>query len=73
VRGVAAELDTFSFYDMHVFAANMGLSARPTGEVIEALRSKGFLASPTHVTGTGIKTDACASDLQACITELARG
>jgi len=68
VRRVSDEIDTFSFYDLHAFAKDLSIPAPPTSRILQALRDRGFLASPTHITGTGLKTDASAKELRQILT-----
>ena len=52
------ELGTSSFYDYHRLAKFSRISPPPIGEFLERLRSRGFQATRTHYSGTGVKTDA---------------
>ena len=61
-----AELPIASFYDYHHIAKRLNISPPPIVTILERLRSAGFVASRTHFSGYGIKTDAplpviCAS------------
>jgi len=73
VRKVAQEADIFSFYDTHQFSRMLCVPAPSTSKLMDAMRQRGFQASPTHITGTGLKTDAPASELVRCIRELSTG
>ncbi len=73
VSKVAQEADIFSFYDTHQFSRMLGVPAPSTSRLMEALRQRGFHASPTHITGTGLKSDAPASEIVRCIKELSKG
>ena len=72
VLKVSREIDTFSFYDIHIFARMLGMRAPRTSEVMRVLKENGYRVSPTHITGTGLKTDASSPDLCRIITQLAR-
>ena len=73
VSKVAQEADIFSFYDTHQFSRMLGVPAPSTSKLMGAMRQLGFQASPTHITGTGLKTDAPASEIVRCIRELSTG
>ncbi len=72
VKKVAEEADIFSFYDTHHSSRMLGVPAPSTSRLIDALRAQGFHATPTHITGTGLKTDAPASEVLQQIKELSR-
>ncbi len=73
LQNVRQELDCFSFHDIHDIARSLGISAPATTKVIRALTNLGYPATPTHITGTGIKTSAPASEVARLVTELSRG
>lgn len=60
---VGGELDVPFFYDIHRIAKRYGLEARKSGKIIENLREMGYTASRTHISPTGIKTDAPLDEL----------
>lgn len=60
---VGEELDVPFFYDIHRIAKRYGLEARKSGKIIENLREMGYTASRTHISPTGIKTDAPLDEL----------
>lgn len=52
------ELDIPTFYDQHLLSKQLGISAIPMEEFLEALTENGFSASRTHFSGTSFKTNA---------------
>lgn len=52
-----------SFYDLHTLAKKHGLKVRKTQDVVEALKRKRRLATRTHYSPTGIKSDASAAEI----------
>ncbi|WP_456450052.1 tRNA (guanine(10)-N(2))-dimethyltransferase [Palaeococcus sp. (in: euryarchaeotes)] len=60
---IGEELDVPFFYDIHRIAKRYGLEARKSEKIVESLRGRGFLASRTHISPTGIKTNAGLSDV----------
>ena len=70
VEEISKELDVFSYYDLHALSSMLGTPAPRTSEVISRLGDSGFAASPTHITGTGVKTDAAVDEVRAAIREL---
>jgi tRNA (guanine26-N2/guanine27-N2)-dimethyltransferase len=73
VENVAGELEVYSFHDIHGIARSLGIPAPATGRVIRALDDLGYPATPTHVTGTGVKTAAPAREVASLVNELSRG
>ena len=73
VENVTGELEVFSYHDIHRIARSHSIPAPATGRVIEALVDLGYPATPTHVTGTGVKTAAPAREVASLVTELSRG
>ncbi|WP_094229169.1 tRNA (guanine(10)-N(2))-dimethyltransferase [Methanolobus psychrotolerans] len=64
------ELDIPMFYDQHLICKKVGVSASQIENVIQELKSKGFLASRTHFSGTSFKTNANISDIENIITSI---
>lgn len=58
IRLCREELGTSSFYDYHRLAKFSRISPPPIGKFIECLNNRGFPATRTHYSGTGVKTDA---------------
>jgi len=73
IRVIREEEETFSYFDLHQISRKLGLPAPRTSEVIERLREMGFRASATHITGTGVRTDAPGSTLRTLVRDLVRG
>ena len=61
------ELPTATFYDYHMLAQKLSTSPPAIDTVLSCLRSSGYAASRTHLSGTGIKTDAPLPVLLDCI------
>ncbi len=47
-----------TFYDIHTICSKLKISAPPMISLLDLLQDKGYVASPTHFTPTGIKTSA---------------
>jgi len=47
-----------TFYEMHEIARRAGVQPPKIAEVIAKLRGRGYFASRTHFSGTGLRTDA---------------
>ncbi len=54
----AAEVDAPMYYDHHSICESLNVTPCKMESVVECLQSKGYNASRTHFSGTGIKTDA---------------
>ncbi|HEY9205049.1 MAG TPA: tRNA (guanine(10)-N(2))-dimethyltransferase [Candidatus Methanoperedens sp.] len=65
------ELDIPMHYDYHKICKSLGITAMPTGELVTALKDRGFKASRTHFTGISFKTDAGILELKKVVMELA--
>ncbi len=61
------ELGTSSFYDYHRLAKFSRISPPPMGEFLQNLIDRGFRATRTHYSGTGVKTDAPFPEILASI------
>ncbi|MHC1567623.1 MAG: tRNA (guanine(10)-N(2))-dimethyltransferase [Candidatus Syntropharchaeia archaeon] len=68
----ASEITTPMYHDYHKITHQLKISAPPITDVIEALRERGYAASRTHLTGTGIKTDADLSTIEETIRDVTR-
>ena len=68
----AEEITTPMYHDYHKISKRMKISAPPITDVIKTLHEKGYCASRTHLSGTGIKTDADASTLEEAVLDLSR-
>jgi tRNA (guanine26-N2/guanine27-N2)-dimethyltransferase len=62
------ELPISSFYDYHRIAKSLKVSPPDIATVIGRIRSAGHLASRTHFSGYGIKTDAPVDELKNAIS-----
>ncbi|AIF69049.1 hypothetical protein PAP_03145 [Palaeococcus pacificus DY20341] len=60
---VRGELDVPLFYELSMVAKRNKLEVRKPDLIVEALEERGFLASRTHISPTGIKTNAGLSDV----------
>ncbi len=58
------------FYDLHMLASSMGVSAPKREPVIEAIREKGYPVGRTHFSPTGFRTDAPLKDIKQIISTL---
>jgi tRNA (guanine26-N2/guanine27-N2)-dimethyltransferase len=58
-----AELPVSSFYDYHQLAKLLKISPPPIAAVMEELEIRGFQATRTHYSGTGVRTDAPMSEV----------
>ncbi len=66
------ELDVVGYYDIHALAREHRLRRLPPIEsILEALRERGFRASRTVFSPTGVKTDAGEEELVAVLRGLA--
>ena len=62
------ELNIPTFYDHHWLCKKNGVSPGPISDLISALKDAGFMASRTHFTGTGVKTDAGINNINDELT-----
>jgi len=62
------ELPISSFYDYHRIAKSLKVSPPDIGTVLERLRAGGFLATRTHFSGYGIRTDAPVLEIERAIS-----
>jgi tRNA (guanine26-N2/guanine27-N2)-dimethyltransferase len=62
------ELPVSSFYDYHQLAKSLKVSPPPIAAVLEELGLRGFTATRTHYSGTGIRTDAPLAEVFASIS-----
>ena len=58
IEVLLGEIPTASHYDYHHLSKLLNISPPQIETVMERIRSAGFIASRTHFSGTGIKTDA---------------
>jgi len=56
-----------SFFDLHQEYSLLKKEPLPNDEVLRRLKEKGFIASSTHFTGKGIKTNASPKELRALL------
>lgn len=57
------EIDEPGYYDLPRLSSVLKKSPRRMEEIMKALKNKGYLASRTHLSDTGIKTDAPYADV----------
>jgi len=55
---LSAEPDIPLFYDLHALGKDLVMDVPRTSRVMDALREQGYTVGPTHLTGSGVKTDA---------------
>ncbi len=55
------------FYDLHMLASNLEVSAPKREPVIEAIRDKGYPVARTHFSPTGFRTDAPIKDIKQIV------
>jgi tRNA (guanine26-N2/guanine27-N2)-dimethyltransferase len=67
---ILGEIDVPMYYDQHILCRDMKVTPTPIGDLLEVLRGQGFLASRTHYSGVGFKTDAPINDIRATIRRL---
>jgi len=63
LRRIAGEIDIVGYYDIPLLASKLRRSPPSVSEVISSLREKGFKASRTVFSTTGVKTDASLKEL----------
>ena len=61
---VETELGGFGFYDAHKIAKRNKISIPKFEHIFSELKKKGYKATRTHFTDTGIKTDAALEDIE---------
>ncbi|NOZ59096.1 MAG: tRNA (guanine(10)-N(2))-dimethyltransferase [Euryarchaeota archaeon] len=65
---IAAELEVPFFYDVHHLARRLSLhELPPMRKILEELHRRGYSATRTHISDTGIKTDAPLEALQEAV------
>lgn len=64
------ELDIPLHYDYHKLCKSLGISARPTQELVLTLGERGFEASRTHFSGVSFKTDAPPGEIKKIVIQL---
>ncbi len=62
------ELNIPTFYDHHWLCKKKGVSPGTINDLISALKDAGFMASRTHFSGTGVKTDAGINNINDELT-----
>ncbi len=58
------------FFDLHATASRLGIGAAGTEAAIEGIRSRGFVAVPTHVLPWAVKTDAPVGVVDEVLREI---
>jgi len=69
VKTIKEELHIPFYYDVHKICKSLRIRVPKIGDIIEKLESRGYHASRTHFSPTGIKTDADIDKLKALIKE----
>ena len=62
-----------TYYSLPRLCDDLGLRMPPIGELVEALRERGWWASRTHFDPQGVRTEASASEVVEVIRELTSG
>ena len=57
------ELDILGFYDIHYICKKNKLKIPKKEDLIKVLKKKGFKATSTHFSGTGIKSNVDEKEL----------
>ena len=63
----SAEVDAPMYYDHHSICESLNVTPCKMESVVECLQSKGYKASRTHFSGTGIKTDAPLKEVKEAL------
>ncbi len=66
------EVDTPGYFSIPLLTKHMHIGAVSPFKVIDCLKEKGFIASPTHFEKSSIKTDAGIEEIKDCISKLKR-
>ncbi|MDD1711931.1 MAG: tRNA (guanine(10)-N(2))-dimethyltransferase [Methanoregulaceae archaeon] len=69
IRLCREELPVSSFYDYHQLAKSLRVSPPPIAGILEELGLRGFKATRTHYSGTGIRTDAPLAEVYVCLSQ----
>ena len=69
MKGISQEIDMPLYYEIPKITRKMGIGSVSTNALILGLRSHGFLASRTHISRYGIKTDANIKQIKSAILE----
>jgi tRNA (guanine26-N2/guanine27-N2)-dimethyltransferase len=69
IRTLAEETKTgvFGFHELHEIARKLKSSPPRISTLISWLKKKGYKASRTHFSGTGVKTNACLKEIEEFI------
>jgi len=67
-----SSIDSVGFYSPHHFAKKHGFGLAKQEEILSALRAEGFAASRTHLSGTGIRTDADSGSFLALLCRVVK-
>lgn len=65
-----AKISSLGFYDTHAFSSRLGIHVPKIESVISSLKKRGFMASRTHFTGNGVRTNAPVSEFEKVIKKL---
>lgn len=68
----AEELEVVGYFEFHPLCREAGVEAPPLDGFLEALKGRGYQATRTVFSGTGIKTDADVSALTEVLREFRR-
>ena len=66
------EIDVPLYYHVPTVTQKLHGGSVPIMEIIESLRSEGYLASRTHVDDNGVKTNASSMDFSATVKQLGK-
>jgi tRNA (guanine26-N2/guanine27-N2)-dimethyltransferase len=67
LQKIKGEADVAAAYNLHAIARRLRISSPKVENVVEALRSAGFMASKTHYSGLIIKTDAEMDEIEKTV------
>ena len=65
-----SKINTVGFYSLHKISSKLKTHSPKTLDIINALKSKGFKAAPTHFAGDGIKTNAHMPDVERAVKKV---
>lgn len=67
IEAIAGEIEVPFYYDVHKICKKLKTEAPRTERLLDELKSRGYSASKTHFSPTGIKTDAGIKEMEDAI------